>query len=194
MRENCSFFFPRSVRQPLRDELRVRVAAVHLRVDGGRAGALQHQGDDEGGRQRAAGRHTSLARLRHRHHAQPGHQGGKSRGVYLKKKKRKKMEGGQDKNFRTPIFFVLLGQVFDDICTELAMAVLQFFQSDGLPEEHVFRCLKALAKFSTIAHRDVPQLVRMIGPDPSKFSGTSARCDDLIQAISARIAATPTLQ
>ncbi len=104
------------------------------------------------------------------------------------------MEGGQDKNFRTPIFFVLLGQVFDDICTELAMAVLQFFQSDGLPEEHVFRCLKALAKFSTIAHRDVPQLVRMIGPDPSKFSGTSARCDDLIQAISARIAATPTLQ
>ncbi len=84
-----------------------------------------------------------------------------------------------------------LHQVFDDICTELAMAILQFFQSDGLPEEHVFRCLKALGKFAAIAHRDVPQLVKMIGPEPSKFAGMSARCDEHVQALTARIAAAP---
>ncbi len=76
--------------------------------------------------------------------------------------------------------------MFDDICTELAMAILQFFQTEGLPEEHVFRCLKALSKFATIAHRDVPQLVKMIGPDPSKFSGASPRVDALVQGLAAR--------
>jgi len=81
-------------------------------------------------------------------------------------------------------------EVFDDVCTELAMAILQFFQ--GKPaEEQVFRCMKALNKFCTIAHRDVPQLVKMIGPEPSKFSGMSARTDELIEAVNARLATVP---
>jgi len=81
-------------------------------------------------------------------------------------------------------------EVFDDVCTELAMAIMEFFQ--GKPnEDQVFRCLKALNKFCTIAHREVPQLVKMIGPDPSKFSGMSARADELIGAINARLATVP---
>ena len=81
-------------------------------------------------------------------------------------------------------------QVFDDVCTELAMAIMQFFQGKP-PEDQVFRCMKALNKFCTIAHRDVPQLVKMIGPDPAKFSGMSPRIDELIGAISARLATVP---
>merc|ERR1712019_85142 len=81
-------------------------------------------------------------------------------------------------------------EVFDDVCSELAMAILQFFQ--GKPaEEHVFRCLKAMNKFCTIAHRDVPQLVKMIGPEPSKFAGMSARCDEFIDILSAKLAGVP---
>merc|ERR1711994_513580 len=81
-------------------------------------------------------------------------------------------------------------EVFDDICTELAMAILQFFQGKP-PEEQVFRCMKALNKFCSIAHREVPQLVKMIGPKPSKFSGMSPRVDELIGAINARLATVP---
>ena len=85
----------------------------------------------------------------------------------------------------SPIF-----QVFDDVCSELAMAILQFFQGKP-PEEQVFRCMKALNKFCTIAHREVPQLVKMIGPEPSKFSGMSARIDTFIESINARLATVP---
>lgn len=81
-------------------------------------------------------------------------------------------------------------QVFDDVCSELAMAILQFFQGKP-PEEQVFRCMKALNKFCTIAHRDVPQLVKMIGPEPSKFSGMSARIDTFIESLNARLATVP---
>jgi len=81
-------------------------------------------------------------------------------------------------------------EVFDDVCSELAMAILQFFQ--GKPsEEQVFRCLKAMNKFCTIAHRDVPQLVKMIGPEPSKFAGMSARCDEFIDILTAKLARVP---
>ena len=70
--------------------------------------------------------------------------------------------------------------------TELTMAILQFFQ--GKPsEEKVFRCLKALVKFCSLSKRGVPQLVKMIGPDPSKFSGMSSRVDDLIEEAYAHI-------
>lgn len=81
-------------------------------------------------------------------------------------------------------------EVFDDVCSELAMAILQFFQGKP-PEEQVFRCLKAMNKFCTIAHRDVPQLVKMIGPEPSKFAGMSARCDEFIEILSAKLARVP---
>jgi len=78
-------------------------------------------------------------------------------------------------------------EVFDDVCSELAMAILQFFQ--GKPaEEHVYRCMKALHKFITIGGRDVPQLVKMIGPDPAKFSGLSSRVDEALAPISAKLA------
>ena len=81
-------------------------------------------------------------------------------------------------------------QVFDDVCSELAMAILQFFQGKP-PEEQVFRCMKALNKFCTIAHRDVPQLVKMIGPEPSKFGGMSPRIDEFIESINAKLARVP---
>lgn len=40
-------------------------------------------------------------------------------------------------------------QVFDDVATELAMAILQYFQTSP-SEEHVFRCMRALAKFAQV--------------------------------------------
>jgi len=81
-------------------------------------------------------------------------------------------------------------EIFDDVCSELAMAILQFFQ--GKPsEEHVYRCMKALLKFCTIGGRDVPQLVKMIGPDPAKFSGLSKRVDEELAPLSAKLASVP---
>jgi hypothetical protein len=38
--------------------------------------------------------------------------------------------------------------------------------------------MKALARFCTISSREVPQLVKMIGPDPAKFAGLSPRVDE----------------
>ncbi len=62
------------------------------------------------------------------------------------------------------------------------MAVLQFFQ--GKPsEEKVFRCLKALERFCSLSKREVPQLIKMIGPEPSKFGGMSTRVDELIEKV-----------
>ena len=58
-------------------------------------------------------------------------------------------------------------------------------------EENVWRCMKALLKFCTIGSREVPQLVKMIGPEPSKFAGMSARVDELVEPIMARLASVP---
>lgn len=77
-------------------------------------------------------------------------------------------------------------QVFDDVAVELTMALLQYFNSSP-PEEHLFRCMKALNRFCQISQQDVPQLIQMIGPEPAKFRGTSARVDDLITQISKRL-------
>jgi len=81
-------------------------------------------------------------------------------------------------------------EVFDDVCSELAMAILQFFQGKP-PEEQVWRCMKALGKFCSIGSREVPQLVKMIGPEPTKFAGLSARVDELVEPLAARLAAVP---
>jgi len=81
-------------------------------------------------------------------------------------------------------------EVFDDVCSELAMAILQFFQGKP-PEEQVWRCMKALLKFCTIGSREVPQLVKMIGPEPSKFSGMSARVDEFVEPLMAKLATVP---
>jgi len=78
---------------------------------------------------------------------------------------------------------------FDDVCSELAMAILQFFQGKP-PEEQVFRCMKALSKFCSI-NREVPQLVKMIGPEPNKFSGLSPRVDEIIGPLQTRLASIP---
>ncbi|XP_014272378.1 uncharacterized protein [Halyomorpha halys] len=78
-------------------------------------------------------------------------------------------------------------EVFDDVAVELTMAVLQFLSADGRGEALVFRCLKSLAQFCTASGQDVPQLIQMIGPHPSKFKGQSQRIDELIQQISNRL-------
>ena len=54
--------------------------------------------------------------------------------------------------------------------------------------------MKALLKFCTIGSREVPQLVKMIGPEPSKFTGMSARVDELVEPIMARLASDQTDQ
>jgi hypothetical protein len=77
-------------------------------------------------------------------------------------------------------------QVFDDVAVELTMALLQYFNSNP-PEERLFRCMKALNRFCQISQQDVPQLIQMIGPEPTKFRGISARVDDLITQISKRL-------
>ncbi|XP_025200789.1 uncharacterized protein LOC112598510 isoform X4 [Melanaphis sacchari] len=73
-------------------------------------------------------------------------------------------------------------KVFDDVVVELAMAVLQYFNSKP-NEEHSFRCMKSLARFCQISRQDVPQLVQMIGPPPSAFKGISNRIDEQISEI-----------
>jgi len=81
-------------------------------------------------------------------------------------------------------------EVFDDVCSELAMAILQFFQGSP-PEEQIFRCVKALHKFCTVGGRDVPQLVKMIGPDPIKFKGASPRVDEVLDPLLTKLASVP---
>lgn len=78
-------------------------------------------------------------------------------------------------------------QVFDDIAVELTMAVLQYLGGEGRPEPLVFRCLKSLHQFCQVSGQDVPQLIQMIGPHPSKFRGQSERNDILIEEITKRI-------
>uniref|UniRef100_A0A1L8E5S5 Putative muscle system process n=1 Tax=Nyssomyia neivai TaxID=330878 RepID=A0A1L8E5S5_9DIPT len=75
--------------------------------------------------------------------------------------------------------------VFDDVAVELAMAILQFFNNKP-NEEHLFRTMKALARFVTVSP-DVPQLVQMIGPNPSTFKGTSERIDQQIAQMAKKI-------
>ena len=83
--------------------------------------------------------------------------------------------------------FLFFLKVFDDVYTELTMAILQFLQ--GKPsEEKVFRCMKALDRFCTLSRREVPQLVKMIGPEPSKFCGMSSRVEHLCNNIEAATA------
>ncbi|XP_043202730.1 uncharacterized protein LOC122370842 isoform X11 [Amphibalanus amphitrite] len=77
--------------------------------------------------------------------------------------------------------------VFDDVATELAMAILQYFQTSP-PEERLYRCMRALAKFAQVSYNDVPQLIKMIGPEPGKFRGQSARTDELIAELETRLA------
>ncbi|KAM3960612.1 uncharacterized protein ACR2FA_005353 isoform 2-T5 [Aphomia sociella] len=75
--------------------------------------------------------------------------------------------------------------VFDEVCVELAMALLQLLQW-APAEEHLFRACKALARL--VQHsQEVPQLVAMVGPDPSAFRGTSQRIDEQIDLIMKKV-------
>jgi len=48
--------------------------------------------------------------------------------------------------------------------------------------------LKSLLRCCQLARSDVPSLVKMVGPQPSEFKGSSARCDELIEQINAILA------
>ncbi|XP_057323165.1 uncharacterized protein LOC130666320 isoform X1 [Microplitis mediator] len=77
-------------------------------------------------------------------------------------------------------------KVFDDVAVELTMALLQYF--NGSPsEEHLFACMKALARFTQISGHEVPQLIQMIGPEPNKFRGTSRRVDEMIDEVNKKL-------
>lgn len=60
-----------------------------------------------------------------------------------------------------------VSQVFDEVCVELAMALLQLL-AWAPPEELLWRATRALARFAAHSH-DVPQLIAMVGPDPAAF-------------------------
>lgn len=76
--------------------------------------------------------------------------------------------------------------MFDDVAVELTMALLQYF--NGSPsEEHLFACMKALARFTQISGHEVPQLIQMIGPEPNKFRGTSRRVDEMIDEVNKKL-------
>nr|NP_001303445.1 uncharacterized protein Dmel_CG6972, isoform B [Drosophila melanogaster]ALI30630.1 uncharacterized protein Dmel_CG6972, isoform B [Drosophila melanogaster] len=78
--------------------------------------------------------------------------------------------------------------VFDDIAVELAMAILQFFQSSP-NEDQIFRTLRALVRFLEVVSQDVPMIIQMIGPHPKQFAGKSERVDELIKIISRKVPA-----
>lgn len=82
-----------------------------------------------------------------------------------------------------------LKELFDDIATELATAVLQFMHSD-LPEDQAFDCLTALVRFIDISTNEVPALAKMLGPDLKKFVGKSERVDTLVAEAERRIEAS----
>lgn len=82
-----------------------------------------------------------------------------------------------------------LKELFDDIATELATAVLQFMHSD-LPEEQAFDCLTALVRFTDISTTEVPALAKMLGPDLKKFMGKSERVDKLVSEAERKIEAS----
>ncbi|XP_053687433.1 uncharacterized protein LOC128736941 [Sabethes cyaneus] len=75
--------------------------------------------------------------------------------------------------------------VFDDVAVEISMALLQFFNSEPT-EEHLYRTMKALAKF-TLVSPDVPQFIQMIGPHPKTLRGKSDRINELIDQISKKV-------
>jgi hypothetical protein len=66
------------------------------------------------------------------------------------------------------------------------MAILQFLTGEQ-SEEHTFRALKALLRFTTIAHNEVPALIKMIGPDPETFRGISDRVNEIIDQLASKV-------
>ncbi|XP_015929136.1 uncharacterized protein [Parasteatoda tepidariorum] len=77
-------------------------------------------------------------------------------------------------------------ELFDDIATELAMAVLQFLQ-EQVPEELLFQSLTALLRFMFISYNEIPALMKMLGPDVDAFRGASKRIDPIIEEIQMKL-------
>lgn len=77
------------------------------------------------------------------------------------------------------IFGLILRQVFDDVAVELAMAILQFFQSSP-NEDQIFRTLKALARFlEVLTHILIAFLATAVNSCViSHHLGISGRTDD----------------
>ncbi|XP_045497438.1 uncharacterized protein LOC123695586 isoform X1 [Colias croceus] len=75
--------------------------------------------------------------------------------------------------------------VFDEVCVELAMAALQLTQW-APAEEHLWRTMTALARLAQHS-AEVPQLIAIVGPDPSAYRGTSARVDEQIDLIMKKV-------
>jgi len=77
--------------------------------------------------------------------------------------------------------------VFDDVAVEISMAILQFLsekQPSSVPEPLAWRGLKALLRCCQLARGEVPNLIKMVGPNPGELKGTlSPRCDELIDSI-----------
>jgi hypothetical protein len=85
------------------------------------------------------------------------------------------------------VYNMMSKEVFDDVAVEMAMALLQFL-SEKPPEVLSWRGLKSLYRCCQLARSEVPALIKMVGPQPSEFKGTSARCDELIEQINAVLA------
>ncbi|CAH3908697.1 unnamed protein product [Pieris brassicae] len=75
--------------------------------------------------------------------------------------------------------------VFDEVCVELAMAALQLTQYEPA-EEHLWRTLTALARLAQHSS-EVPQLIAIVGPDPSSYRGRSPRIDEQIDIIMKKV-------
>lgn len=84
------------------------------------------------------------------------------------------------------MFNLSLKELFDDTATELSTAILQYLHGD-VKEEQAFYCLTALLRFLQISYNDVPALVKMLGPDLQKFSGTSERVKKLVDEIGLKL-------
>ncbi|CAG5032425.1 unnamed protein product [Parnassius apollo] len=78
--------------------------------------------------------------------------------------------------------------VFDEVCVELCMAALQLLSgaAPALDEETLWRACAVLARLAQHSP-DVPQLVAVVGPDPSAHRGTSPRVDEQIDLIMQKV-------
>lgn len=92
----------------------------------------------------------------------------------------------------TLMYNIGLKEVFDDTATELSSAVLQHLHND-LSEEHAFKLLSPLLRFMSVSYNDVPALVKMLGPDISKFRGKSERVDNLVEQIQFKLSVSVAL-
>ncbi|CAL1278103.1 unnamed protein product [Larinioides sclopetarius] len=77
-------------------------------------------------------------------------------------------------------------ELFDDVASELAMAVLQFLQVPPA-EEMLFQSLTALYRFMCISYNEIPALMKMMGPDVEAFRGASARIEPVVEEIQMKL-------